>query len=156
MSSQPRTLTDAELDAVLARLPELDALTRAATNGPVCVGHVDETLDPGEWFKEHLKFGNGPIWVAWLPDHPASQVDDNDKPTHAVLLAITGNGPDSLANVEWLVSARRDIPDLLAAVETLREQRDALARNMKTLEDAYYQQVRELAELRAKQEPSDA
>ena len=60
-------------------------------------GIVDPKLDPVEWFREHLKFGEGDVHCVWLPEHPKS-VDG-----HSVLLAIVGNGPRSEANAKEIV-----------------------------------------------------
>lgn len=150
MSDKQRTLTDAELDDVLARLPEIREREQAATKGPFDVVRIKHAKD------DPLFAGTAKLKVICYLGMVLSKDGGHDRLFVCATSATEAECCFMEENADLFAHARRDIPDLLAAVETLREQRDALARNMKTLEDAYYQQVRELAELRAKQEPSDA
>ena len=102
-----------DMDKMLAEIQER---CDKATMGPIRVGIVDTTLDPLEWFREHLSYGadGADIWCCWLPEHPASQPDPEGRPSHAVLSAITGNGSDSEANAMFYAHARDDVPRLLA------------------------------------------
>lgn len=84
------------------------------TPGPWEVAVWDEAKDPVEQFREQISYGSGPIWGVWCPEHPLTR-GKHPNPEHAVMPALTGNGPASEANA-YLVSAA---PDLLAALKML-------------------------------------
>jgi len=111
-------------------LSGIERLDKAATKGPVKIGIVDRTLDPVEWFREHLSYGQGDIWCCHLPEHPKA-IGPDDKPDHAILSAITGNGPDSEANAEFFAHARLALP---AAARLLRIYQQSAASRMTLLD----------------------
>lgn len=98
----------------LKRLRELEA---EASDGPFEVGIVDPSLDPAKWFYEHLSFGSGDIWCVWLPKHERSIPTPEGNPTHCVLAAITGNGPKSQPNAEYVSALLNAAPELIARAE---------------------------------------
>lgn len=100
-----------KLEDLLAEVRELD---EKATKGPMEIGIVDRTLDPVEWFRRHLEFGSVDIWAINCPKHPKA-VGPDAKPDHAVLSAITGNGPDSEVNAIYFARSRVLLP-LLAKI----------------------------------------
>ena len=65
-------------------------------------GIVDPSIDAVEWFRQHLSHGKGDVHCVWIPEHPKSS-GIHSRPDHAVLLAITGNGPRSEANAKRIV-----------------------------------------------------
>lgn len=88
----------------------------AHTPGPWEVAVWDSAKDPVEQFREHVSHGSGPVWGVWCPEHPLTK-GEHPTPEHAVMAALTGNGPTSESNA-YLVAAA---PDLFAAVEGLLE-----------------------------------
>ncbi len=122
-----KRLTEQELAVIEARC-------QAATPGPLGLAIVDPTREPGEWFREHLSYGTGDIWCVWCPMHPRT-VGEAPRPEHAVILAITGNGPQSEANAEFIACAVRDVPRLVAEVRELATVRAELDTFRKTLAD---------------------
>lgn len=111
------------------RLGEIQIRTAMATPAPLEVGIVDPELDPVQWFKEHLELADNPtgdVWVVWCPKHPKSERDPEGRPTHAVLAAITGNGPTSEHNAEFFAHARDDVPWLIDQVKQLQAETERL------------------------------
>jgi len=106
------------------RLGEIKIRASLATPAPLAVGIYDPELDPVELFRQNLDAAvdqTESVWVVWCPKHPDSNPDPEGHPTHAVLAAITGNGPTSEANAEFFANARDDIPWLIYKVESLRD-----------------------------------
>lgn len=94
----------------------------SATPAPWEVGICDPELDPVEWFRQHLSFSDQTdVWSVWCPEHPRTK-GEYPRPDHAVVCAITGNGPDSEANAYFIASARQDVLDLSQRVGELEAQ----------------------------------
>lgn len=96
-------------------------LAMVASEGPAIVGILNPDEDPVELFRQNLAFGEGKVWVVYLPEHPLSQWDDPQRPDHAVLAAITGNGPTSQANAEffsWCLTHKQAIVAALSPSPT--------------------------------------
>ena len=105
----------------MSRLEDIEARLAAATPPPMELGTVDPEMEPGEWFRQHLAYGiDDTIWCVWCPTHPLT-VGEAPRPEHAVLTAITGNGPTSEANAELYAHAPEDLRYLLDLVAELRE-----------------------------------
>jgi len=95
------------------RLDAIEARLKAATPGPLDLGIVDPEVEPGEWFRDHLSYGpDANIWCVWCPKHPLTR-GEAPRPEHAVLTAVTGNGPTSEANAEFYAHAPADLAALL-------------------------------------------
>lgn len=101
-------------------LVKMHDLCNAATPCPLSTGIVDTKMDPPKWFEEHLSFGSGAIYCVWCPEHPKTIDDKTGEPEHAVLFCITGNGPTSEVNAEFVVKARKWMPLLLDEIERLQ------------------------------------
>lgn len=86
------------------------------TPGPWAVARWDEAMDPVEQFRSHISYGSGPIWGVWCPQHPLTK-GDHPNPEHAVMAALTGNGPASEVNARLIAES----PDLLKALKGLLE-----------------------------------
>ena len=94
----------------------------SATPAPWEVGICDPELDPVEWFRQHLSFSDQTdVWSVWCPEHPRTK-GAYPRPDHAVVCAITGNGPDSEANAYFIANARHDVLDLSQRVGELEAQ----------------------------------
>jgi hypothetical protein len=53
----------------------------------------------------HFDKGSGDVHAIWLPKHSGTSVgDDPERPEHAVLLCMTGNGPNSKSNAKALMA----------------------------------------------------
>jgi hypothetical protein len=103
------------------RIQQIEARLAAATPGPLELGIVDHEREPGEWFRENLSYGtDSDVWVVWCPKHPLT-VGEAPKPEHAVLTAITGNGPQSEANAELYANAPSDLRYLLTRLAAAEE-----------------------------------
>ena len=106
-------MTDADIDAIEARL-------NAATPGPLRLGMYDPDKDPVELFRENLSHGSGPVWLVIAPEHPDTVGGWEDRPEHAAITCLTGNGPLGEANAVFYANAPADIRDLIAEVRALR------------------------------------
>lgn len=109
------------------RLEEIRKRAEVATPGPWLWALFDEAKDPLEWIRECLSYGSGPVHLTWCPEHPLTK-GQHPRPEHAVVPAITGNGPTSEANAKFLAAAREDIPWLLGQINELE---NALKSRMK-------------------------
>lgn len=107
--SKVTAISDTELD-------EIEARANAATPDPWQIGITDPELDPVELFRQHLALGaTTDVWNVWCPEHPRTK-GEYPRPDHAVIAAITGNGPDSENNARFIAEARTDILKLIAAL----------------------------------------
>ena len=101
-----------------------------ASDGPAELGIATQDMPPGEWFAENASHGSGDIHTVWLPKHPLTR-GEYPRPEHAVILAITGNGPQSEANAlaiaaYWEAAPRlaawaQQVMPLVEAAEQLKE-----------------------------------
>lgn len=100
--------TPLDLDAIRARAD-------AATPGPwvpAMAPSAESFETPAEYLMKTM-YGKGlPLWVAWAPN-------DTDDGFAYVVPAVTGDGPTSEANAEFIANARQDVPALLAEVTAL-------------------------------------
>lgn len=96
-------MTDKELSAICERVEK-------ATPGPWEAGLLGG--DPLEDFRQALAKGVDPeVHLAFL------RLDGDPEPRY---VAITGNGPTSEENADFIAHARADVPYLLDEVERLR------------------------------------
>ena len=106
-------MTDADIDAIESRL-------NAATPGPRRLGNYDPDKDPVELFRENLSHGSGPVWLVYAPEHPDTVGGYEERPGHVATVCLTGNGPTSEANAEFIANAPADIRALIADLRRLR------------------------------------
>lgn len=106
--------SEQDLDAIEARAKAALALASKATEGPWDIGVYDSDADPLELIKQYLSYGQGDVHSVWCPTHPLTR-GARPRPDHAVLSAITGNGPDSEANAAFIAASRTSVPDLATA-----------------------------------------
>lgn len=102
------------------RLAEIRARVEKATKGPWATAVYREDKEPIEWLRENLSHGSGPLHGVWCPEHPLT-IGTHPDPDHAVMAAVTGNGPTSKPNSDFIAHAREDVPFLLARVAALEE-----------------------------------
>jgi hypothetical protein len=114
-------------------LAKWEEVTSAATDGPLALGVFDPDMNPVELIRGNLSHGTGPVWLVWCPGHPHSVVSDMDYPEHAVTFAMTGNGPTSEENAEFIVLSRTAMPALIAEVRRLRVCRDELRAALRSI-----------------------
>lgn len=102
-------------------LDSIDARCKAATAGPWRETTTEKMTadEQASAVAKHLSHGyRETVSGVWAVDHQDNVPgDDPDRPEHAVLACITGNGPDSPVNAELIAHARTDLPRL---VELLR------------------------------------
>lgn len=104
-------VTKEELQAIQERAEK-------ATPGPWEWARFDDSKEPIEWLREMLSYGSGPVHGAWAPGHPLTR-GTHPRPEHAVMPAITGNGPTSEANAKFIAAARTDVLALLEHIAAL-------------------------------------
>jgi hypothetical protein len=102
------------------RLEEIRKRADKATPGPWETAIYDKAKEPIEWLRECLSHGSGPVHLTWCPEHPLTQ-GLYPRPEHAVVPAITGNGPTSEANAVFVAAARSDVPWLLEEITRLAD-----------------------------------
>ena len=110
-----------------ARLREIEERERAATEGPwsaKTAPHPDERISKAEFMASLLR-------PDWNQTSLMVVTADSDDEGYAYLVpAVTGDGPRSCANAEFIAASRQDIPDLVRdlreARELLREARELL------------------------------
>jgi hypothetical protein len=99
------------------RLDEIKTRAEAATPGPwnpAIAPHPDSAQTHAEYLVASLCNEGRPLWVAWA-ENPT------DDGFAYVVPAVTGDGPTSEANADFVAHAREDVPWLIAEVERLRE-----------------------------------
>jgi hypothetical protein len=106
------------------RIAEIEALVKAATPGPLDIGIVDPILNLGKWFEDNLSHGEGNTWLVWAPNDPQG-IGGYPRPEFAITLAITGNGPKSEANAEFIIATYNAMPELIDEIRRLRAQHNA-------------------------------
>lgn len=117
----PAPTTTAEPDETTTRLAEIRERANAATDGPWMFGQPDDdcTQTRAEWMDSTAANPDAPaaagLWVAWTRSA--------DRPG-VLVTCITGDGPTSQENAEFIAHARQDVPWLLAEVERLTGERD--------------------------------
>lgn len=102
-----------DLDAIKAR-------AEAATEGPWMYGQPADDCEEtcAEWMANTATDPDGPatgLWTAWTTCTSCTGV---------LITSITGDGPTSRENAEFIAHAREDVPMLVAEVERLRAERD--------------------------------
>lgn len=103
------------------RLNQIRARADAATEGPWMYGRPanDCTETRAEWMAATAAQPDAPaaegLWTAW------TLVDDRPG---VLVTSITGDGPTSRENAEFIAHSRQDVPWLLAEVERLTGERD--------------------------------
>ena len=108
------------------KLSQIETRANAATASPWDIGITDHSLDPVEWFRGHLSFSESKdVWSVWCPEHPRTK-GEYPRPDHAVICAVTGNGPDSEKNAEFIAQARVDVLELIAEVRRLQKENATL------------------------------
>ena len=101
----------------------LELLAAAATVGP---WDGRATFDPArdtlEQVGQMLAHGSGPTWLVMALTDPRSVVGpDPTRPKHAVIPALTGNGPQAEANAAFVAAARTAVPALIGRVRELEQ-----------------------------------
>ena len=93
-----------------------------ATPGPLSVAIINPELDGGKWFERFRRDGpDTHTWVVWAPEHPDTVIgSDSQRPDHAIVSAITGNGPTSEANAGLYASTPTDLAACIAEIKRLR------------------------------------
>ena len=103
------------------RLDDIEARLKAATPGRLRVAIMHPEADPVELFRSHLVYGSGNVYAVIALDHP-QHVGPDDRPDHAVTVAITGNGPTSEANADFIAHAlAADLAALLAMARAVED-----------------------------------
>ena len=95
------------------RIVEIKARLAKATPAPWAPAVFDPAMDPVAMFKENLSYGSGDVHSVIAPEHPKSNMPD-----HCVTVAITGNGPTSEENRDFIVNCHDDIDYLLGVIES--------------------------------------
>lgn len=101
------------------RPEEIEARLAAATQGRLRWAIFDPDADPVETFGENLSYGAGDVHAVIALDHP-QHVGSEEKPEHCVTVAITGNGPTSERNADFIANAPADLRFLLDQNRALR------------------------------------
>ena len=96
------------------RIEAIKARLAKATPAPWAPAIFDPTMDPVALFRENLSYGSGDVHSVIAPEHPKS-----NPPAHYVTTAITGNGPTSEANRDFIVNCPEDIVYLINVVDGL-------------------------------------
>lgn len=117
-----------EIKALVERVERLDA---EATKGP-WETTTTEQMTVEEMVEHERKWieygGPGVIRGVWAPDHPLTVIGpDRHRPEHAVMPAVTGNGPASEANADLIAEYRTACPALAAALRSSEGAREELA-----------------------------
>lgn len=95
------------------RLAEIAERLAKATPGPLDVGVMDPERGAGEWFLAMLAGSDSKVVnMVWAPQHPNTR-GSYPRPEHAIITAVTGNGPQSEANADFYAAAPTDITWLL-------------------------------------------
>lgn len=102
------------MSEITERIEEIKGRLAKATPGPWARAIFDPELDPKAIFAENLSYGAGDVHSVIAPEHPKSKL-----PSHAVTTAITGNGPTSEANRDFIANCPDDIDWLIMIVEGL-------------------------------------
>lgn len=89
------------------------------SEGPARVG-IFEAATAVEKVTEMLGYGTGDVWLVWLPEHPKT-VGEYPAPEHAVVAAVTGNGPTSEANARFIAECLTRQGEILKYLEALDE-----------------------------------
>lgn len=83
---------------------------------------------PGPWFRHTAPRDSSETKAKWLADTCRGDdplqvlVSASDDPQFAYLVpALTGDGPTSIANAEFIAHARAEVPQLLAALTAVLE-----------------------------------
>ena len=104
-------------------LMELEALCAAATPPPweTSVSPTTTVEEAAEQAAKHVRAGDGvKLYGVWCPDHPGTAIgEDRTHPAFAVHAALTGNGPTSAPNADFIAAARTAVPFLLSEVRRL-------------------------------------
>lgn len=113
-------------------LDAIEARAEAATDGPWNFAYAPNPEAGDETKAEYLANtcdpnSPEPLWVCWTPD-PEGGSDDY------VIPALTGDGPTSRSNVEFIAHARDDVPALVDAVRTLTAENERLRGKVERVE----------------------
>lgn len=105
------------------RLAQIKARADAATPGPwlpAVAPHTDDNVTKAQWLADTLDPDvDRPLYVTW------AETDRED--LSYIVPAVTGDGPRSSDNAEFIAAARTDVPDLLHEIDRLRAANDQLA-----------------------------
>lgn len=95
----------------------LDAI---ATMSPGRYGWgIYEEKDAAAKVAANLEMGSGPCHLVWLADHPKTTIGENpERPEHAVVLCVTGNGPTSEKNAQGIIKILTVLRALAEAATT--------------------------------------
>lgn len=157
-SLRPSSFAEMEVRATVA-LDSGDGSTRRACNNENCskdYGHSEPCDSPqadaariGEIGAREEKATKGP----WLPDifglKIFSEVPDSMISGSGTIFIATMNGSgldrdQCESNVLFAAHAREDIPYLLAEVERLRGERDALQKQLVDMESAFFKEMEQI------------
>ena len=107
-------------------LSAIESRLLAATPAPGRVAIADPARDPVDLYRENLSHGSGDVYGVMAPEHPGTVDGWAERPEHAVMVCLTGNGPTSRANAEFFAHAAEDVGALLAEVRRLNALIDRL------------------------------
>lgn len=107
---------------------ELRRLASEATAGPWMWTESNTTTkaEALEWLREHLSHGDDvPLSGVGVPEHPKTDLgDDPQRPEHMVEACVTGNGPNSSSNAQFIAAS--DPPTVLALLDEVDDARDEI------------------------------
>ena len=74
-----------------------------------------------ETFRENLSHGSGPVWLVIAPEHPDTVGGWGDRPEHAAITCLTGNGPLGEANADaQQKTSYSEASDVLVEIQAAR------------------------------------
>ena len=103
------------------QLREIEERERKASPGPWILGHSNTEVftDAIDWMTNIIIKSTDPdLWCTGL--YRGDDPGGDDPETEFLFTAVTGNGPTSAANADFIAHARQDIPALVATIRELQ------------------------------------
>lgn len=114
------------MENMTAWLDDLDSARKRATPGPWTAATApaeDSDETPAEYLTSALRPDEGrPLWVVWAAKVDGLHGDDCDY----VVPVVTGDGPASEENAQYLAAAHDAVPRLIAAVRAVLDKCDRM------------------------------